>query len=174
MADEKQQTDAAPVEEKKKSNILLYVGLFAAQLVVAALLVWFVLLPYLDASRPSSPQEEQAQEEMAEEEDESGELGPSITIESLTVNPRNSGGRRMLNMQVVMEIVDEEKVDQVKNHEPIIRSTLLRFFRSKTVQELSVPTALDSLPVSVKKLINETLPGKKSVKNVFFTRFIIT
>ncbi|HQU70651.1 MAG TPA: flagellar basal body-associated FliL family protein [Calditrichia bacterium] len=179
MADEKKPADAP--QEKKKSNIMLYVGLFMAQIVIAGALVWFVLLPYFDATRaaerkPGTEQTDGSEDEEGddgEEGDEPTTLGPTFTIESLTVNPKNSGGRRMLNFQVVMEMKNEEIAPMIQSNEPIIRSTLLRFFSGKSVNELANPAALDSLPIEVRDLVNETLPGKRPIKKVFFTRFII-
>jgi len=151
---------------KKKKPIMLYVAIFAAQIIASLALLYFVVLPMMNG-------------EPAEGETASAEVKPTekklehiFRLDGLTVNPKNSGGKRFAVFEVVMSVDTPETVETLKKQRPIIKDRYIRYFRSKTIAELSVETVMEKGRDELKQLTNELL-GTESVNEIYFTRFVL-
>ena len=154
---------------KPKSSKMLYVIIFAVQIVAAGLLVWFVLLPYYrEHFLGEVPQE------AVEAVEDSGPKTPGQTYAfgSVTVNPLNGMGRRYATFDIILEVDGEETAALIKDYEVILKDRLIKYFRSKTITELSAVAMMDSAKVEVIAIANGII-GSEGVRDIYFNQFVL-
>jgi len=106
------------------------------------------------------------------EEEQDVVVGMIYKIEGLTVNPKGSMGRRYVVFDIALEYHIEEGAVKLKEFEPLIFDALLKYFRSKTVEEYSAQDAMEVMRVEIKNLVNGILP-EDIVTNMYFTRYML-
>lgn len=170
MADENQvQNGQDEIAESggKKSGMIIIILLVA--LIAAAALVFFVLYPKYKELTGTAEDTEQVQEE---EKEKLTEIGQIYKISGLTVNPKNSMGRRFAVFDLALEYSDPLVNDKLNKFQPIILDRLLIYLRSKTIAEYSATDTIDKMRGDMKKLINEVLQ-EEVITNLYFTRFVL-
>jgi len=168
MEEENVDVQQPNTEEKKGgSKFLLYSTVVFVQLVAAVVLVKFLLFPMAASSNSEEPAAEQV-----EETSEQPTLGETFKIDDLTINPKNSMGRRFGVFEVILEIPDKETLDRVKKFEPILRDKFITYFSSKTMEELATPAMKEQSKLDIKILANDLL-GDETVRGVYYTRYVL-
>ncbi len=161
--DTEQNQDAFGQPKKKKTGLIIVIGI--VQLVAAVLLVWFFLYPrYLS--------DNQAQAEESKEEPKQ-EIGSLYKITDITVNPKNTMGRRFAVFEVTLEVHSEEVKKELDKFKPIIKDRFIGYFRTKTVGELASHTMWDQIKSDLKGIVNQTLGRKEAVRQLYFTRYVL-
>jgi flagellar basal body-associated protein FliL len=153
-------------EQKKKK--IMYIIIFAVQLVLAFVLIKFFIIPWYSDDQPENVEDEQIEQSSLKEK-----IGQIYTISDLTVNPKDSRGRRFAIFEIALSIPEDPAVtEEIKKYEVILRDKYIQYFRSKTIPELSVDTALVDIKSDLMNITNEFM-GKKVVNDIFFTQFIL-
>ena len=93
-------------------------------------------------------------------------------MSSFTVNTFNSNGRRFAKIKLSLETFDKSVIGELKKRNPQIRSLMLKYFRSKTVEDLTGPTFPD---ISAKDLIQQVniLLSSGKVSNLYYLDLIV-
>jgi flagellar basal body-associated protein FliL len=162
-------------DKKKKKG--LYIGIIAAQLVVAGFLIWkFVWPEYEEVSGLDQKITETIQEAgiavEEEDDDEPRELGVMYTFENLTVNPKGTRGMRFAVFEFSLEVPSEDETQELDKYKTVLIDEYIKYFRKCSVVELSKDTMVDTLKVDLADITNKVL-GHEVVKNVYFTRFVL-
>ena len=159
--------EASDVEETfELGNSRKYLIVVAVSVVLAVVLVIFVVFPMYQTHQARAATEPEETPVPAEP------LGFTYRVSDLTVNPKNSAGRRLAVFEIVFEVADEESIEFMKQNEPVVKDYLINYFRSKSIQELST----DSVMVQGKEELLDVIRnrfGRERVRNMYFTRFIL-
>ena len=163
MADKK---DAKEEPEVKQKGVVFYVAVIGLPLLIAGAAAMFFLMPMLAG-------EEEAKEAKAEEvKEEQRPLENALTVTGLTINPKNSLGRRLAVIELVLAVETPEILEVLKKNEPILKDRYLEYFRAKTVKELSADSLIRTEKQAIIDIANK-VAGDQAAYDVFFTRFII-
>jgi len=164
---QEQLEEEAPAASGSKKSMLIII-ILAVSLIAALSLVYFVVYPKyqeitggVDSTAAEEPEEE-----------ESAVVGLMYKIEGLTVNPKGSMGRRFVVVDIALEYHTEEGAAILKEFEPLVFDALLKYFRSKTVEEYSAQTAMEMMRVEIISLVNGILP-EEIITNMYFTRYML-
>lgn len=159
-------TDYEKAEEKKKK--LTYIIVFVVQIILAFVLIKFVIFPWYNNDNAEEAVEEVQEEESKEPKD----LGHIYTISNLTVNPSGSRGRRFAVFEIAVSVKSAEFVDEMKKYESVIKDNYIQYFRSKTVEDLSVDTAIVGIKEDLLKITGDIV-GSEELNDIYFTRYIL-
>ena len=160
-------------EEKKKGFnfkvIIIGLPLFIIQLV----LVYFITATFLVKSAPASNIDENGEVISEEEADEEpAEAQKIYNIEDLIINPSGTNGQRLLLLSIGFGVVDDEKLNILKENDVVIKDLVINTVSQKTLGMLSKIELKDSLKVELAKKVNEAFP-KVKIKNVYFSKYLI-
>lgn len=150
----------------KKTGLIIII--LVVVLLLAAALVFFILYPKYQQLTGTKDETEQVQKE----EEKAAGIGLIYKISGLTVNPKNSMGRRFAVFDLALEYSDPQVNDRLNKFQPIILDRLLIYLRSKTIAEYSAPETIDKMRSEMKKIINEVLQ-QDIISNLYFTRFVL-
>lgn len=154
-------------EVKKKKPVMFYVAIFGVQVLASIALLYFVVLPLWNNKATAEEPEATVEEEVVD-----NALDFTFKVDGLTVNPKNSGGKRFAVFEIILSVNSQETVDELKKVKPIIKDRYITYFRSKTIAELSVETVLEEGREELKQLTGEII-GDNKVKEIYFTRFVL-
>lgn len=153
---------------KKKKPVMFYVAIFGVQVLASIALLYFVVLPLWNKKASAEvPEETTVEEEVVD-----NSLDFTFKVDGLTVNPKNSGGKRFAVFEIILSVSSQEAVDELKKVKPIVKDRYISYFRSKTIAELSVETVMEEGREELKKLTGEII-GENKVKEIYFTRFVL-
>ncbi|MBN2280467.1 MAG: flagellar basal body-associated FliL family protein [Candidatus Marinimicrobia bacterium] len=159
-----------PKEKKQKSKRGAFIIIIAALIVSVGTVVFtkIVLWPKYQNIK-ARKNKVKVEEIVAQKKKDIGEI---FEMEPFTINPLNSGGRRFAKIQLSLEAPNKEVLEELGKRNPQIQSILLKYFRSKTILELTSPTFTDSSSVILIKEINKVLSSGK-VTNLFYQDLLI-
>jgi flagellar protein FliL len=150
-------------------------GILAVLAVGAILLVTDVIAPRIHAmgQAPATP-------EPKVERVKANEPAEVVTISDLIVNPAGTGGRRYLKVAAAIEVRAEKKKAKAAEGEgkggglrdAQIRDLLIRELSSRSLDELTDPTAKEEMRQSILADLNELL-GEGKVSNIYFTEYVV-
>lgn len=109
----------------------------------------------------------QEQEKTAVQE----EIGKVIPLETFVVNLAGSKGRKVLKVNMELEVKGQEVIQEIDNRKAQIRDFIIIILSSKTFEEISTKEGKDNLRNEIKDNINTSL-SKGKVSNVYFTELI--
>lgn len=147
----------------------------------------FVIVPRLlattGAEKPASGEQAHGEEGDAEESKEHGgdakegehgaeQGGKLFKLDNLIVNPAGSQGARFLMTTVAIETVGEETEARLKAREIEVRDRVLSVLERKTLEQLTQPSARDSLKKEIAAALAPTV-GKKARLRVYLPQFVI-
>jgi flagellar basal body-associated protein FliL len=164
------ETEATGNTEEVKPNQTkwgMIIGLIVVQVILAFLLVYFFILPRL---APQDP--EAAKEKDKVEKKEKKEVGVIYTISDITINPRDSYGRRFAVFEIGLEIPDDQAKEELDRMRPLVLDHILQYLRSQTVADLTVKLDIEKMKEDIKDTVNEVV-GQDLVENVYFTKFVL-
>lgn len=111
--------------------------------------------------------------EQLEKEQHSKEfIGKLVPLETFLVNVSGSRGRKLVKMNMELEVTNADVQEEVEKLKPKIRDYIIIIASSKTFNEISTREGKDALREEIKNQINLFL-NKGKIVNVFFTEFLV-
>ena len=107
----------------------------------------------------------------AVEKGQAEEIGNVVPLETFIVNLAGSKGRKILKVNMELEVKGADVIQEIDNRKAQIRDFIIIILSSKTFEEVSVKEGKDHLRNEIKDNIN-TFLVKGKVSNVYFTEFI--
>ena len=179
MAEEKEASvDPAAAAGSKKSIVdskpYLLIGLVVVNMLVVAFggfMVWKGRK--IEESRPGIDKVIEG-EQVTQEFDikkTGDEVGKVIPLETFIVNLAGSKGRKVLKVNMELEIKGNEVIQEIENRKAQIRDFIIIILSSKSFDEVSAKEGKDALRNEIKDNINSFL-SKGKIINVYFTELI--
>jgi len=109
--------------------------------------------------------------QMPAEESESG-MGPLYELDTMIVNLADQGGKRYLRITMALEVRDPDVVANIEKRLPQVRDAVLSILPTKKYDDVSTTDGKIALRTEIMEKINELL-SKGSVKNIYFTEFVV-
>lgn len=174
MAEDKASKEAAAPEVPVApigSKSYLLIALVVINMVVV-LGVGFMLLK--NSQKPTStieqviegaPKDEKSDQSAAEE------VGKVIPLETFIVNLAGSKGRKVLKVNMELEVQGQDVIIEIDNRKAQIRDFIIIILSSKTYDEVSTKEGKDLLRNEIKDQVNSFL-SKGKIMNVYFTELI--
>lgn len=110
-----------------------------------------------------------AQEKEAHEEKEY--IGKVLPLETFVVNLAGSKGRRIVKVNMEIEISGEKVQEEIEKRKAQIRDIIIFLLSSKTYEDISTREGKDQLREEIKDNVNAFLTKGKIV-NVYFTELL--
>lgn len=99
-------------------------------------------------------------------------IGKLVPLETFLVNISGSRGRKLVKMNMELEVTNAEVQEEVEKIKPKIRDYIIIIASSKTFAEISTKEGKDALREEIKNQINLFLT-KGQIERVYFTEFIL-
>ncbi len=99
-------------------------------------------------------------------------IGKLVPLETFLVNVSGSRGRKLLKINMELEVNNSEVAEEVEKIKPKIRDYIIIIASSKSFNEISTKEGKDILRDEIKNQINLFLT-KGQISNVFFTEWIM-
>lgn len=111
-------------------------------------------------------------EKVQHEEKSKDFIGKLVPLETFLVNVSGSRGRKLVKMNMELELTNSEVQEEVEKIKPKIRDYIIIIASSKTFAEISTKEGKDALREEIKNQINLFLT-KGQITKVYFTEFIL-
>ena len=105
------------------------------------------------------------------EKSQGEEIGKVVPLETFIVNLAGSKGRKVLKVNMELEVKGTDVIQEIDNRKAQIRDFIIIILSSKTFEEVSTKEGKDNLRNEIKDNIN-TFLVKGKVSNVYFTELI--
>ena len=153
-------------EEKKSSKKFIIIGIVVLLLSVGATAGYFFM-----AGDPENEAEQS--DEIVEEKKELiyFEMSKPFIVDF----PQRSAAR-LVQISIAIMVEEQETVEALTKHEPMIRNNLLMLINGYDPAELKLSTGKDKLREDMMKEVGEILEkmsGNNNVKEIFFTAFVM-
>ncbi|HEB77387.1 MAG TPA: flagellar basal body protein FliL [Methylothermaceae bacterium] len=163
-------------EEKKSSKKLILIALVAVVLLLGGggAAMYFLGVPPFAKSEVSAEDEEEAAAE--EEKSSAPKTARFYEFSPFIVNFPRGGGARLLQLSFSVLAYDEETIEAVKKHEPMIRNNLLLLLGRYNPQDLRSTQGKEALQQAITGEIQKVLDRHAdggSIETVFFTQFVM-
>lgn len=158
---------AAPAGQKPILLIILVV-INMAVVIGVGFMVWKAKQsppPTIDQIVAGEKQQAEAEKVVTEE------VGKVIPLETFIVNLANSKGRKVLKVNMELEVTGSEIVQEVDNRKAQIRDFIIIILSVKTYEQISTKEGKDDLRTEIKDKVNSFL-SKGKITNVYFTELI--
>ncbi len=165
--EESAEEDVKPAGGKSKLILILVIVNILA---VAGLGAYMALFQ----NGASADELDEGDEEEEEEDDDpnSTEYGPLVEMQALVANLNDTSAGRFIRVTLHLEVKNEETKLKVEELKVPIRNRLLIYFSELTVESSLGSERKEEIRADLVKAINEVL-GKKMVKRVFYTEFVV-
>lgn len=176
MAEEKApQAESAPAASggSSGSKPYLLIGLVVVNMIVVGF-VGFMVWKGRKAEEAKPGIEQVVEGEQQTEAAEAAapeEVGQVVELETFVVNLAGSKGRRILKVNVGLEVKGVEVAKEIANRQAQIRDFIIIILSSKSYDEVSAKDGKDALKNEIKDNINSFL-SKGKISNVYFTELI--
>ena len=114
---------------------------------------------------------EGAHHEDKAEADKAPEIGKVIPLETFIVNLAGSKGRKVLKVNMEIEVKGQDIIQEIDNRKAQIRDFIIIILSSKSYDEVSTKEGKDALRNEIKDNVNSFL-SKGKIINVYFTELI--
>ncbi len=173
MAEEKATApaEAAPAAAPAGSKpIVLYALVVINMLVVAGVgfMVW------KNSHKPAATVDqviEGVKKDDHAEAEKAPEVGKVIPLETFIVNLAGSKGRKVLKVNMELEVKGQDIIQEIDNRKAQIRDFIIIILSSKTYDQVSTKEGKDGLRNEIKDNVNSFL-SKGKIVNVYFTELI--
>lgn len=115
--------------------------------------------------------EGELQTQQVEQISSADEVGQVIPLETFIVNLAGSKGRKVLKVNMELEVKGQEVIQEIDNRKAQIRDFIIIILSSKSYDEVSAKEGKDALRNEIKDNINSFL-SKGKIINVYFTELI--
>lgn len=99
------------------------------------------------------------------------DVGKVIPLETFIVNLAGSKGRKVLKVNMELEVKGQDIIQEIDNRKAQIRDFIIIILSSKTYDEVSTKEGKDLLRNEIKDQVNSFL-SKGKILNVYFTELI--
>ena len=177
MAEEKAPSTAAaaaaPAASTPRSKPYLLIGLVVVNMLVVGFVGFMVWKSRkLEEAKPGIEKViEGEQQTQTEEQVKPEEVGKVIPLETFIVNLAGSKGRKVLKVNMELEVKGQEVIQEIENRKAQIRDFIIIILSSKSYDEVSTKEGKDGLRNEIKDNINSFL-SKGKIINVYFTELI--
>jgi flagellar FliL protein len=96
-----------------------------------------------------------------------------VPLESIVVNLGGVGSRRYLRLQINLEVENEEAQDMINEKIVMLRDKMISLLSAKSAKEIETEGSLLRLRLEIKNILNEVLGTVDTIKQVYFSDFII-
>lgn len=108
---------------------------------------------------------------------ESGQATPKaesvmFSLDPFIVNLSDSTNNKFLKVTMELELSEQSVIERAKARTPQIRDAVIDILTSQTYDSLMLPEGKLELKDNITMIANQTL-GDKTVKNVYFTEFVM-
>lgn len=111
-------------------------------------------------------------ETQAKEKEETDKfIGQLVPLETFLVNPAGSRGRRLLKVNMELEVADSKVQEEIEKRKPQLRDIIILMLSSKSYEQISSADGQRRLREEIKDAINGFLT-KGQVKQVLFTDYM--
>ncbi|MEA1949358.1 MAG: flagellar basal body-associated FliL family protein [Thermodesulfobacteriota bacterium] len=158
MAEDKDEVKENQEEKPKKSKLkLIIIGVIVLLLGAGG---FFGYSKYKKANEKEAEKEEQ--------------VSIIIPLKSFVVNlfDKKGIGKRYLKVSMEIEVGKEEDKLKIDNNMPQLRDTILILLSSQTLKDINTMEGKLELKHAILLRINQIL-GKKTVRRIFFTEFVV-
>ena len=158
MAEDKDKVKENQEEKPKKSKLkLIIIGVIVLFLGAGG---FFGYSKYKKANEKEAEKEEQ--------------VSIIIPLKSFVVNlfDKKGIGKRYLKISMEIEVGKEEDKLKIENHIPQLRDTVLILLSSQTLKDINTMEGKLELKHAILLRMNQIL-GKKTVRRIFFTEFVV-
>lgn len=125
-----------------------------------------------EAEKPTLDHVIQGEHEAQEHhEEEKAFVGKVVPLETFIVNLAQSKGRKVVKVNMELELANEHVAEEIEKRKPQIRDIIIITLSSKSFEEISSREGKEALRAEIKDTINNFLT-KGKIKNVFFTDLI--
>lgn len=169
---------AAPAPEAPKSSgsggkpTLFIILAIINMLVVVGVGVMLFLGQKKKASEPGIDDVIKGEKSTLENEEKSKEfIGKLVPLETFLVNLSGAHGRKLLKINMELEVNNGEVQEEIEKIKPKIRDYIIIIVSSKSFAEVSTKEGKDALREEIKNQINLFLT-KGQINKVFFTEFL--
>lgn len=100
-------------------------------------------------------------------------IGRLVPLETFLVNVSGTRGRKLVKINMELEVTNAEVQEEVEKIKPKIRDYIIIITSSKTFAEISSKEGKDALREEIKNQLNLFLTKGKITK-VYFTEFILS
>ena len=157
----------------KKKLIILVSSILVVAIVAGAAFFFFQSKDSdSDLADEEDTELEAGDEEDTEEERIKAENIGNYALDSFIVNLADPGGRRYLNMRIVLELDGKEFAESLKKKVPQIRDKILRVLPTKTFKEIQSVEGKDSLRATILAELNNIVQEGK-ITNLYFQEFVV-
>jgi len=111
-------------------------------------------------------------EKLKEENKNPEFIGKLVPLESIMVNIAGSRGRKLVKMNMELEVTNTEVQEEIEKVKPKIRDFIIIITSSKTFAEISTKEGKDALRDEIINQVNLFLT-KGQITKVYFTEFIL-
>lgn len=174
MAEEKaSQTEPAAAASASGSKPFLLIGLVVLNMVVVAFVGYMIWKGRkIEEAKPGIEKAIEGENQtQAEEHAAPEDVGQVIPLETFVVNLAGSKGRKVLKVNMELEVKGLDVVKEIENRKAQIRDFIIIILSSKSYEEVSVKDGRESLKTEIKDNINSFL-SKGKILNVYITEFI--
>lgn len=173
MAEEKATAETAPAAAAAPAGskpIVLYALVVVNMLVVAGVgfMVW------KNSHKPTATVDqviEGVKKDDHTEAEKAPEVGKVIPLETFIVNLAGSKGRKVLKVNMELEVKGQDIIQEIDNRKAQIRDFIIIILSSKTYDQVSTKEGKDGLRTEIKDNVNSFL-SKGKIVNVYFTELI--
>lgn len=174
MAEEKAApTETAAATPAPASKPYVLIGLVVVNMLVVAFVGFMVWKGRkADEAKPGIDKVIEGEaHEQAEEHNKPEEIGKVIPLETFIVNLAGSKGRKVLKVNMELEVKGQDVIQEIDNRKAQIRDFIIIILSSKSYDEVSSKEGKDALRNEIKDNINSFL-SKGKIVNVYFTELI--
>jgi flagellar protein FliL len=173
LAEEKATPEAAAAAPPNPSGSKPYIlyGLVVINMLVVGLVGFMV---WKNSQKPTSTIDqviEGAKKDDHVEAEKTPEVGKVIPLETFIVNLAGSKGRKVLKVNMELEVKGQEIIQEIDNRKAQIRDFIIIILSSKSYDEVSTKEGKDALRNEIKDNVNSFL-SKGKIVNVYFTELI--
>jgi len=104
--------------------------------------------------------------------DPEDELGPMLPINEVLVNVAGTKGRRYFRTSLALEMEGNGLEKTAPERMPVLRGRVIDVLSSKNMDELTTPSARDSLKAELLRTLNAEVSGGE-FRDLFFTEFLV-
>ncbi len=164
-------------QESGGFSIKVAIPVFLVQAVVAYFVASFFLVPMLLSNTEAEPENETTISDSLSAEEDSlmhsfDEIGPIFNVEDIIVNPAESGGERLIVLNLALELNSEDVMAECQKREPLIRDIAIGILSSLPIDSLSGSGNMEKLKAQFNSDLKRVLPPH-AIKRIYFTNFII-
>ncbi len=127
--------------------------------------------PAAAATSETEPTEDEATEDEPKAEAADKTPGGVVNLDSFVVNLADLAKPRYLKVDIAIEVANSGK-KHIEDGKVRVRDAVLTYLTGLTSEQTMGPLGKSDMRFALKQRINEALP-EKSVKNVYFTQFIV-